>query len=551
MAYITHSKKRFIPAAAILFIVIFSQAFSQIDYYNITGAKEDDKDTLAYETARAISKETTGLLEREIDPAEYLLGPRDEIAISIMTSKPIVISEKISAEGKLVIEGVGIADLKGKTLEQAYGIIKNKIRKVYKTEEVFIALKDLREFKVSVSGAVPKPIIVPATAVDRVSEVIDRAGGLKFDGSLRNITLKREKNNEVVKVDLLRFYLLGEDDANPCVLGGDHIIVPPNSEKQSIEVFGEVYNPSQFEYVEGDSLSTVIRFCQGFLPSAFLDSVEIVRMTEQGILLEHISLDLSSWKGRLDNGGAELANDMKLQIGDRIYVRERRNWKKTKYAVIKGEVVYPGKYAIDERSTRVRDLIFRAGGFTDDASLEASEFIRQEEINKRDEEMERLSRMPYSEMSESERKYYQARVREKKGIMAIDFDAIMDNPGSEDNILVRHKDSLVVPQKKDYINVQGRVNNPGNVKYVEGYTYLDYIESAGGFGYRADDDETLLAKSKGELFLAEDRNYTIQPGDVILVPPVSERQVWDGVMQALTISSQIVALAGVFLAIFR
>jgi protein involved in polysaccharide export with SLBB domain len=274
-------------------------------------------------------------------------------------------------------------------------------------------------------------------------------------------------------------------------------------------------------------------------------------MTAEGVLLEHSILDLSSWRELIDSGNVDFPNDIKLHIGDRIYIREKRDWKETKYAVIKGEVTYPGKYAIDDRSTRVRDLISRAGGFKNDASLEATEFIRQEEFATRDEEMERLSRMPYSEMSESERKYYQARVREKKGIMALDFKNILENPDSEDNILLRHQDSIVVAQKKDYINVQGRVNNPGNVKYVEGYTYLDYIQSAGGFGYRADDGETLLAKSKGELFLAEDMNYTIEPGDVILVPPVSEREVWSGVMQALTISSQVVALAGVFLAIFR
>ncbi|MFP4528223.1 MAG: SLBB domain-containing protein [Candidatus Kapaibacterium sp.] len=511
----------------------------------------NSQDTLAYETAKRNTKEATGLLEKEIDPEKYILGPRDEIAISIMTAKPVEITEVISPEGKLIIKGVGIVDLKNKSLKEAYEIIREKIRRVYKTEEIFIALNDLRMFKVSISGALSRPMILPATAVDRVSEVIDRAGGMSPDASLRNIRLKRPASGRNYYVDLLRYYLLGETEANPFVLGGDHIVIPPSSDKKLVAIYGEVYSPSPYEFIEGDSLSTIVRFSQGFLPSAFLDSVEVVRTIENNTDLDHQYLDLSDWPEMIKNGKINLPNDMPLTNGDRVFVRKQKNWTKTRYAVIKGEVVYPGKYAIDEKNIHVRDLINKAGGFTPEASLEASEFVRQAEFERKDKEMERLSNMSYSEMSESERKYYQARVREKRGAMAINFRAIMTDPNSEDNILLINQDSIVVPKKKDYVNVQGRVNNPGNIKYVEGFTYLDYINSAGGFGYRADEGETLVAKSKGELFLAEDHNYTIEPGDVILVPPVSERDVWTGITQALTVTSQVVALAGVFLAIFR
>jgi polysaccharide export outer membrane protein len=147
-------------------------------------------------------------------------------------------------------------------------------------------------------------------------------------------------------------------------------------------------------------------------------------------------------------------------------------------------------------------------------------------------------------MSENEQRYFQARVREKKGYMALDFEKIVSDTNVVDNVYLEDEDSLYVPPKKIFVNVQGRVNNPGLIVYKADYNYMDYITLAGGYGFRADEGETMIVKSKGEQFNAESFDYTIEPGDNILVPPEKEVSGWTVLSEGLTIAVQLASIVG-------
>lgn len=538
--------QKFLRIVILIFIVFYSVE-GQIDYSKLTGISRFKLDTLALQNAMNVTKETNTKQEKEIDPDKYIVGPGDIFDFTVVTTESIFLKAKVSPDGKLLIPTVGQINTKGKKLSEVYKLALERINKIYKTNEIGFVLSEVRQFKVIVSGSVAKPLSVTSSPLDRASEVIERAGGIKFDGSLRNITLVR--GDTVIRVDLLKFFLAADKDANPFVEGGDQIIIPPSSEKQQISVFGEVGYPGEFEFVKGDSLSTLIRFAQGFLASAFLDSVEINRFDSEGKILRRWTLNLSNWSNILLSRTL-LENDMPLEIGDRVYVRILPNWNKEQYVIIKGEVKYPGKYAIVESKDRIYDLFVRCGGFTEDASIEDIEFIRQQEAEKKDVEMERLYRTPYPEMSNFEQRYFQSRVREKRGAMTLNYLSVVNNPNSDQNITLFNKDSLIVPTKKNYINVQGRVNNPGNIVYKSGMTYLEYIQQAGGFGYRADESETFIAKAKGEIFLAENMNYTLEPGDVILVPPKEEISFTELFTTAVATIAQLVTIAGVVFSIY-
>lgn len=517
----------------------------------LSGATQYAIDTVAFKNAQEWSKETGGLLEREVDPLKYIIGPGDIFSISIVSSEVLQFDSEVSPEGNLLIKGVGIINLKDKNLADGKQLILNKIKKTLNIADVDINLRKLKQFKVTVSGSIPKPMTVSATSVDRVSEVIERAGGLQFLSSERNIQIVRQNENNIIKVDLLKYFMLGREESNPYVRGGDLIIVLPSSLKESIEIQGEVFSPGEFEFSDGDSLSTLIRFGQGFLGSALLDSVEFARFSQAGNDLEIQILDLTTWKENLLNN-KQLIGDFPLQSGDRVYVRKSSKWQNTDYIVIEGEVKYPGKYAIIENESKLRDIINKAGGFTDKASIDRIEFIRQKESIERDPQIERLSRMSITDMSQSELRYFRAKVNEKRGAMAINFDDILKNPNSENNITLVHQDSIIVPIIKDYVNVQGRVNNPGNIKFRKGLKYSDYIQLAGGYAFRADESETFITKPQGGQFLAEDDDlYVLEPGDVILVPTETEYTFMETFTTALTIISQLVTIAGVVFAVLQ
>ena len=542
-------KRSILSQVIILFLAASVISYSQVDYEFMSGAGKENLDTLAFQRGVEISKEAAGLLEREIDPEKYIVGPNDIFKIDIITgSKTPDFTAKVSPEGMILLDNIGIINVKDKTLSEVKKLIKDKVRKVYNTDEIYVALSELKEFKVTVSGSIRKPASVAATGVDRVSEIIEKAGGTKHDASLRNIILKRIGIKEPIYVDIIKFFLIGDEESNPTVRGGDLIIIPPLNESTYIEITGEVRSESAYEYVEGDSLSTLVKFAQGFLPSAMLDSVVLTRMSGKSNSLDIYYFDLSSWKDNIFNKN-ELKGDIRLHPGDRVIVKRSKDWQDATYVKIFGEVNYPGKYPIVNKGETIREIIIRAGGFTDEASIESVEFIRQQEKERKDMEMERLKNIPANEMSLAELRYYRARSNERKGLMAVDFNKIMNDPQSEDNITVMHRDSIIVPKKINYVNIQGRVINPGNIKYVEGANYLDYIALAGGYGFRADENETFIRKSKGEIFLASDMNYVIEPGDVILVPPEEEISFMEVFTRSVTILAQLATIAGVIVAL--
>jgi protein involved in polysaccharide export with SLBB domain len=541
----------FLPV--VLLLLICTVCSAQNDNFRLPKmqyATPGDYDTVGYKIAQERTSETAGLMEREIDPEMYVLGPDDGIVVTIFAAKPMQFELRVSPEGKLIIPEVGVVNLKNKTLAQADTLVRNAVRRVFKTADVVIALNKLRTFKVTILGAVRKPLTVEASAADRVHEVIERAGGLLYNASLRRIRILRDDGRQSIPVDLYRFYTLGDREADPTVLGGDRIMVSYNQKRQILQINGDVARPDTLEYVMGDSLSTLLRFAGGFTPSSFLDSVEIVRFTTESEGVERFFLNLSSWDGRLDDGVA-LPGDMALQPGDRVYVRSTPEWLRARRVVVAGEVVYPGEYAISRNGERLTDLIARTGGFTDQASLEEAVLYRKQDIDVIDKEFQRLQKIPPSEMNEEELRYFRARARENRGLMSVDFKSLFVGGNMENNIVLRENDSVYVPPIKNFVNVLGRVNSPGNIVYRAGMSYEGYIALAGGYGYRADESETLVIKPKGEQYLAENRDYVIEPGDNILVPEEPDTKFIDIFTSSLTILAQVVTVVGVVITLTR
>lgn len=536
-----------------VFLAMGSSCSAQSDNFRLPKmryATSGDYDTVAYKIAQERAMETAGLMENEIDPQRYILGPDDGLIVSIFTTKPIEYPIKVSPEGKLVIPEVGVINVRGKTLAQAETLIMNAVRRVFKTADVAVAMSKLRTFKVTVLGAVRKPLTVEASAADRVHEVIERAGGLAYNASLRRITILRGDSTESLPVDLYRFYTLGDKDANPTVMGGDRIIVTYSQNRQILQINGDVSRPDTLEYMEGDSLSTLFRFAGGFTPSSFLDSVEVARFVHTSGSIERFFVDVSTWYDRLFTGEA-LQGDFLLQPGDRVYVRSLPEWLRSRRVILEGEVVYPGEYAVGRNGEKLSSLIARAGGFTSEASLEEAVVYRKQDIDVVDKEFLRLSRVPPSEMSEAELRYFRARARENRGLMSVDFRKLFIEGKAENDIVLRENDSLYIPPLKNFVNILGRVNSPGNVVYRPGMGYEGYIALAGGYGYRADEDETLVIKPKGEQYLALDRKYTIEPGDNILVPEEPDTKFIDVFTQSLTILTQLVTVVGVVITLTR
>jgi protein involved in polysaccharide export with SLBB domain len=537
----------------VIFLILLSvSAYSQnkmIQNRTITGTQSYwYKDTMAIQNARSNSMESFGEMERAVDPEKYIIGPGDSFILSILSYQPKEIKLPVTPEGNVIVPGIGTIDVNELTLKSAVNKINSRVEELYEGSQVYTVLFKIKKFKIRVSGKVGKSQIVTATSMDRVSEVIDRVGGLDFDASIRNISLLRNSKDTVLNVDLERFFYLNDERSNPYVQGGDHIIVSQIREDRIVLVSGEVYSDDiNIEWAKDDSLANVIRLAKGFTPFAKLDSIELLRLDQSSNSYRKYYLDLSNWKNVLEKPFVKYENDIPILPGDRIYIRKKQNTDDEKYVSIRGEVKFPGRYTLIDKELKLKELIEMSGGLTEDASLTSAVLIRQKNIQGRDFELERLENKPLSEMSEQEKKYYDVRIKEKKGAMVIDFNELMKSENSKYNLVLQDKDSIYIPEIQNYINVQGRVVKPGLVKYQEGLNYMDYVRLAGGFTSKADDNETFIKRVTGEQFLASEKNYELQPGDMILVPQEPEADFWSEFFKWFTFVTQLITVVSVII----
>ena len=94
-------------------------------------------------------------LESAISPDKYILGPGDELGISIIMGENLTLPTKVTPTGDLFIPSVGLVNVSGQTLDEARKKIKTFIiENAFPNAKVSIALLNIRKFQIQVVGAV-------------------------------------------------------------------------------------------------------------------------------------------------------------------------------------------------------------------------------------------------------------------------------------------------------------------------------------------------------------------------------------------------------------
>ncbi|MEA3370156.1 MAG: SLBB domain-containing protein, partial [Campylobacterota bacterium] len=99
---------------------------------------------------------------------------------------------------------------------------------------------------------------------------------------------------------------------------------------------------------------------------------------------------------------------------------------------------------------------------------------------------------------------------------------IINKDSNLSNIFLEDGDNIYIPKKSHMVIVQGEVMLPGAQTFVEGMSFDEYINSCGGFSFRANDESILIIQKNGKVTTYDASSmfgdeYIIHPGDAILV----------------------------------
>ena len=146
-------------------------------------------------------------------PKNYILGPGDELNITLSGLNETDINAKLNRDGMIRVEYVGLISLTGLTIDQAKQRIFSRMARSYPAlslgkTKLNISLSNLRSIRVTVIGEVERPGAYQVSSLATVFNVLYLTGGPTINGSLRNIQVVRN-NKTIATVDLYPFLQKG------------------------------------------------------------------------------------------------------------------------------------------------------------------------------------------------------------------------------------------------------------------------------------------------------------------------------------------------------
>jgi len=475
----------------------------------------------------------SGSLEGTLDPDSYVLGAGDILAIGFWGDVNRVETLTVTPDGDLLVAPVGPVRVDGLTLSDVQRLIRRELAPYYKPGVLSVSLVGIRTFQVHVVGMVEGPGAVVANGVTRVSQAIALAEGLKEGGSRRNITVRR--GEEEIPVDLTRYLRLGDNTSNPYLNDGDVVLVPHY--QGPVQVSGSVFHPYPYEFVAGESVADLIELAGGFRPEAITDTLTLERFEAD---------DPTASEELILSGDPISLESFKVELGDRVFIRAIPDWHRDAQVRVSGEVKFPGVYVIEEGVETLTDLVERAGGLTDEASLAEARLVRGL-YRSRPHPIEReIAGVLETDMTEDwkDSDLTKTLSREPKGTVALDYEALFlsDEEADDDDqprdVLLMDGDVLDIPRATRLVRVAGQVNNPGLVALVDGEGHNHYIRLAGGYGSKADKRGTVLIRpGGGQRIKAGGRE--VRAGDIIWVPKRPDYSWWGITKDILTVAAQI------------
>ena len=425
-------------------------------------------------------------------PKNYILGPGDELNITLSGLNETDFDAKLSRDGSIKVEYVGLISLTGLTIEQAKQRIFARMAKSYPAltmgkTKLNLSLSNGRSIRVTVIGEVERPGGYQVSALATVFNVVYITGGPTLNGTLRNIQVIRN-NKMVATIDLYPFLQKGVLPADIRLEDQDVLVFTPTLKR--VEFGGMVKRPMIYELLPNENLVQALAYAGGFSDSAFTDRLKIVQLNGREKLYKDVET-------------SSFMNYIPMQ-SDSIFAEKMEPLFENK-VTITGAVYRPGEYGYTPQFS-LKNLLKKADGLRADAFLTRA-IIKRVGMNR------------------------------EKTIVSVDLNTLNTTDialSSEDSIHVFAKDDLIEQQ---YVTIDGNVRNPGKILFRKGMQIQDLIALAGGFMNDAAYHRVELSRleknrtdamsnqmvdlMKLELDAAltnKDASITLEPQDYIYVP---------------------------------
>jgi len=306
-------------------------------------------------------------LERPIDPDVYVVGPGDQLMLSIWGTLEFSQMVPVMPQGEIIVPTVGTITVRDHTVTEVQQLVGERVQTMYPASTVTISLLRLRTIIVHVVGEVFQPGNLSATPADRVSNLLTLAGGTTTWADSRKIEI-RHLDGTTDTFNYMEYLRSGAMEGNVELQGGDIIQVPRHSfARGTVYLEGNVALPGHYPVYENENLGSLLQ--RGMVrrentdwENAFIQRVGANGQTD----MTRIPLNFSQPQGQ------SAADEFLLLPGDQVFLPRRID-----QVYVVGTVRTPGPYPYHP-NYRAIDYVGMAGQREDSDSASRFRVTRRE-----------------------------------------------------------------------------------------------------------------------------------------------------------------------------
>lgn len=389
-------------------------------------------------------------------PPSYLLGPGDEIVITVWGETKLNYQLAINREGNVIVPDVGPVSASGATLTELKQRLLRRMSSIYSGLDnrsgapntfLDVSLGKLRTLQVFVLGDVEAPGGYAISSFGTAFNALYLAGGPTVNGTMRDIQVMR-RGEKLATLDIYDYVLRGDNSADHRLQDGDIVFVPPAGKRVAIS--GAIVRPAIYEVRAQETLGDLVALSGGLRFDAYFNRLHIQRVIPFEERAKH-DKDLLEIDIRFSSIEELQKSRYALADGDVVSIYKIGMVPQNRVSIT-GNVNKPGNFELKPDMT-IRDLILEAD------SLQRNTFGERGTL-------------------------FRSLPNLRKELRAFNPRRALEGD-SEHNLLLMNEDSVVVYSESQFfpqftVTVSGAVRNPGTYMRAENMSLADLIVLAGG-----------------------------------------------------------------------
>lgn len=409
-------------------------------------------------------------------PADYRVGPGDELVIHAWGQIDIDFQGQIDRSGHIFIPKIGQIMVAGLPAKDVTEQVRLAVQKIYRNFDLTVTLGGLRQIQFYMMGFVRQPGVYTTASTASALHGLMTSGGILPYADLRHIELRRG-GVTVATIDAYRFLLDGNRSNDPQLLPGDVLYVPAG--KAFAAVAGSVRRPAIYHLAAGTTVDDLIKASGGLGFAASEPAVRIERLEAGRRVMEHASYNAAFGKRLVRDGELYMLLPVSPRIDNAVTLR--------------GHVTTPLRQAWT-RGMKVSDLIgsrdnlIRLASWVQrnerDTLLKLGDAARDNELKRDFPDVEwdyaAIERVDQAALSSSVKTF--SLIKALAGDPANDIEL---QPG--DAVVIYARSDFRQPQSKKLrlVKIEGEVNAPGVYPVDVGETLAEALVRAGGLTRQA------------------------------------------------------------------